>query len=78
MFVSAKRLEVEGIPLMSGTYDICQDSDQLLFFSVGCYPGDRDKFGDGGVLNKVTGTVRYHVRDALFILKCRKADKLVK
>ncbi len=76
--VSAKQLEVEGIPLMSGTYDICQSSDQSLLFAPACYPGDPDKFGDLGVLNKVTGTVRYHVGDALFILNCRKAEKVLK
>ena len=66
--VSAKQIEVEGIPLMSGPYDVCQSSDQSLIFAPACYPGEPDKFGDLGVLNKVTGVVRYHVGDALFIL----------
>lgn len=76
--VSAKQIEVEGIPLMSGTYDICQNSDQSLLFSPACYPGEPDKFKDLGVLNKVTGIVRYHVGDVLFILTCPKAEKVVK
>jgi hypothetical protein len=76
--VSAKQIEVEGIPLMSGTYDICQSSDQSLTFAPACYPGESDKFGDLGVLNKVTGKVHYHVGDALFILDCRKGEKVLK
>lgn len=76
--VSAKQVEVEGIPLMSGTYGICKESDQSLIFAVACYPGEPDKFQDSGVLNKITGVLRYHVGDALFILNCRKAEKLIK
>lgn len=76
--VSAKQIDVEGISLMSGAYNICQSSDQSLMFSPACYPGEPDKFKDLGVLNKVTGSVRYHVGDALFILKCHKAKKVLK
>jgi hypothetical protein len=76
--VSAKQIEVEGIPLMSGTYDICESTDQVLTFSPACYPGETDKLKDYGVFNKVTGVVRYHVGDLLFILNCRKAEKLLK
>jgi hypothetical protein len=76
--VSAKQIEVEGIPLMSATYDICKSTDQVLIFSPACYPDDPNKFNDYGVLNKVTGSVRYHVGDVLFILNCRKSEKILK
>jgi hypothetical protein len=76
--ITGKQIEVEGIPLMTGVYDICESSDQSLLFAPACYPGQPDKFGDFGVLNKVTGNVRYHVGDALFMLSCHKAEKVLK
>ena len=76
--IDAKHIAIEGIPLMTGPYEICQSSDQAVMFAPACYPGEPDKFGDFGVLNKVTGRVLYHVGDALFILNCHKAKKVVK
>lgn len=76
--ISGKQIEVEGIPLMTGAYDICESSDQSLLFAPACYPGQSDKFSDSGVLNKLTGILRYHVGDALFILNCHKAENVLK
>lgn len=71
------KLSIEGIPLMTSTYDICIKTDQSLIFASACDPANPDQFHDSGVLNKVTGNVRYHVGDVLFILSCKKVDKVV-
>lgn len=78
IFVGADKIAVEGIPWMLGKYKICENSDQVILFSPACDQSDPDKFRDLGILNKVTGDVRYHVGESLFILKCRKAEKVVK
>ena len=78
IFVGDDKVAVEGIPWMLGDYKICENSDQVILFSPGCFPGEPDKLHDFGILNKVTGDVRYHVGDSLFILNCRKAAKILK
>lgn len=78
ILIGTDKIVVEGIPGMMGEYEICENSDQTIVFSPACYPGAPDKFGDLGILNKVTGDVRYHVGESLFVLSCRKATKLVK
>ena len=69
---------VEGIPYMAGSYKICEESDQLIWFSPSEYCAGNDIANDLGVFNKISGDIRYHVGDALFILSCKKTDKLIK
>ncbi len=81
LHVSTNEIVVEGIPFMAGKYKICQNADQALWFSPtgsSSFCAGNDTFNDLGVLNKVTGEVRYHVGDALFILNCKKAAKIVR
>jgi hypothetical protein len=79
--VSTNEVVVEGIPLMDYKYKICQNGDQALWFSptgISSFCAGNDAGNDLGVLNKVTGDVRYHVGDVLFILNCKKAAKIVR
>lgn len=92
--VDDTKISVAGIPFMDSTYGICEDSDQSLFFAAGCSENNPHQLSqmdpetrksvmriinsDCGVINKVTGTVRYHAGDLLFILTCHKAEKVLK
>jgi malate/lactate dehydrogenase len=82
IFVGADEIAVEGIPWMIGDYKMCENSDQLIIFSSYCNLPEKER-KDGmqmsiGILNKITGDVRYHRGEQLFILKCHKAEKVVK
>lgn len=81
IFVGTDKVAVEGIPWMTGEYKICENSDQLIVFtpthSQSCDPGISDKVHNFGILNKVTGDIRYNYGELLFILKCRKATKVL-
>jgi hypothetical protein len=78
IFIGTDKIAVEGIPWMMGEYKLCENSDQVILFSPACDRSNPDRFTNLGILNKVTGDVRYHVGESLFILKCRKAIKVVK
>lgn len=83
IFVGADKITVEGIPWMIGDdYKMCENSDQVIIFSSYCNLPEKER-KDGmqmsmGILSKVTGDVRYHRGEQLFILKCHKAEKVVK
>ena len=81
MHITADNVTVDGIPWVSSTYLICQDSDQSLWFSLGGskdHCAGNDLFNDLGAFNKVTGKLNYHVGDFLAILQCKKSKKLIK
>lgn len=83
IFVEPDKIAVEGIPWMIGDYKMCENSGQVIIFSYYCnLPEGKDR-EDGmqvsmGILNKVTGDVRFNRGEQLFILKCHKAEKVVK
>jgi hypothetical protein len=61
---------------MAGPYGVCAESDQTLWFSPSGSPNfcaNNDLFNDLCVLNKVTGEVRYHMGEALYMVVCRRA-----
>jgi hypothetical protein len=77
--ISTTALMFDGIPFVAGTYKICRNDDQSLWFSPSggeesC--ADKDIFDDMGVMNKVSGKVVYHVGDFLAILNCKPARKM--
>lgn len=81
MEITAENVTIDGIPFVAGSYRICQNDDQILWFSPS---GSRtecaanDTFGDLGAFNKINGTVHYHVGDFLAVLRCTPSKKLVK
>ena len=86
MQITADKVIVDGIPFVASTYEICQNNDQMLWFSpsvskdfVGMDPcPSNDEVNDLGVFNKVSGKLKYHVGDFLAVLQCKKVNKLMK
>lgn len=81
MHITADSAIFDGIPFVAGTYKICQNEDQTLWFSPSGskdHCAGNDQFNDLGVFNKVTGKLSYHVGDFLAILQCKKTMKLMK
>ena len=80
MHITADRVIIDGIPWGVGTWQICQNDDQTLWFSPSgskdCVA--KDEMNNLGVFNKVTGRLRYHDGDFLAILQCKKTIKLMK
>ena len=82
IFVGDDKIAVEGIPWMIGDYKMCENSNQVIIFSYYCNLPEKER-KDGmqmsmGILNKVTGEVRFNRGEQLFVLTCRKAEKVVK
>ena len=81
--INGANVEIVGVPYLSAgpPYKVCHDSDQELWFSPSGIPdfcAHNDQFDDLGVLNKVTGEVRYHMGEMLYVMNCKRAEKLVR
>ena len=72
-----RSLEVAGMPFMNGEYQICSRSDQELTFGYSCINDHPGAANDQGVMNLVSGEVRYGMGDLLFMLFCVRAHKAI-
>ena len=76
--IDSKHISIQGSQWITSMYEICQNTDQTLVFSPGCskYLAP-DAMHDSGTFNKVTGVLRYHMGDILYILQCHKVKKVI-
>lgn len=75
--LGAQSLEVAGMPFMNGKYEICSRSDQELTFGYSCIDHRPGTDNDQGVMNLVSGEVRYGMGDSLFVVFCVKVGKAI-